>query len=752
MTELEHLRKEYMEKYLGTHNKEDRVQLFENLHSAAVNLSESNYCKTVKQAYIDCFKGYQLRSKKYIKKNDKEVSKPDYFEAIKSFEKVFELKCDDEYVNAYAHNGIGYISIDQKQYEQALKHLHEAVNLENYFYAYCNLGIVYLHTNNLNEAMKWFKQAIDAAENKDIDFFYAKNNLAAAYWKLAEDKKAEGKEDEAESMYELAKEFFEAAIQGSSRQFSHALRQYGLFLYARCRFKITDQSESFKDESFKNIDSKLSEARGFLENAKKRFHDHRDKYLENITEENIKELDNVISSYQILKGDKLDPELQILKQTEIYEMARSVEERKKRFLDFILVDNVELYPNHQSRNYIKFLRRWNSYTPIVADNYHFSKGGGYFIKLYDKGIVVDPGFNFIENFKEAGHRFPEIDYVFISHAHNDHTADLESILTLLHKHNKEIEERKKGKKLRNGFDKYQYLEHLKQIHFYMPSSVFKKFSGLFQLISKENYIIHLLEAGNEIKIETDKLIDQEIELKIKGKENNKKVIKVEVLRAQHHDIISDMSSVGFLFHTDKAVIVYTGDTGWNDDDIEKQYENIRDKNNNKRIILIAHLGGFKEYELFKADATYKGKTYYSNHLGRLGMVRINETLKPDICFISEFGEEFKTYRCRLTEAYDKIFNRKEDNKKAITFIPVDIGLKYDIDNNSIKAITNLDSVVNEESLNKSEYISIEQVCTMLLKEDFSLNYYQNGLDKEKLEAALKTNFQNRLKKSVELYK
>lgn len=89
------------------------------------------------------------------------------------------------------------------------------------------------------------------------------------------------------------------------------------------------------------------------------------------------------------------------------------------------------------------LRRWNSFTPIVPDlkdKDRIYRGGGYFIWHNDKGTVIDPGFRFIRNFAEAGGRVADIDNIVITHAHNDHTADLESIFTVLYQHNATIKD------------------------------------------------------------------------------------------------------------------------------------------------------------------------------------------------------------------------------------------------------------------------------------------------------------------------
>ena len=96
------------------------------------------------------------------------------------------------------------------------------------------------------------------------------------------------------------------------------------------------------------------------------------------------------------------------------------------------------------------LRKWNSYTPSLPISgtkveavSQYSIGGGYF--LYGPsngaeihrgyGLVIDPGYNFIHNFGLAGFCLDDIDGILITHAHNDHTNDFESLLVLLYERN-----------------------------------------------------------------------------------------------------------------------------------------------------------------------------------------------------------------------------------------------------------------------------------------------------------------------------
>lgn len=88
------------------------------------------------------------------------------------------------------------------------------------------------------------------------------------------------------------------------------------------------------------------------------------------------------------------------------------------------------------------LRKWQSYTPSLAGGPVTSLGGGYFVYKTDKngeieeGIVIDPGFDFVENFFEQDFSMRDITAVIMTHDHIDHNADFRAILGLFNEMNK----------------------------------------------------------------------------------------------------------------------------------------------------------------------------------------------------------------------------------------------------------------------------------------------------------------------------
>lgn len=76
---------------------------------------------------------------------------------------------------------------------------------------------------------------------------------------------------------------------------------------------------------------------------------------------------------------------------------------------------------------IYVLRGWSSAVTLIDGSQRRWRGGGYFIKWKGQGIVIDPGFDFLRNFHDAGFHASEIDAVIVSHNHPDHNDDLQSI-------------------------------------------------------------------------------------------------------------------------------------------------------------------------------------------------------------------------------------------------------------------------------------------------------------------------------------
>jgi len=81
----------------------------------------------------------------------------------------------------------------------------------------------------------------------------------------------------------------------------------------------------------------------------------------------------------------------------------------------------------ERKDIFSILRGWSSAVTLLEGSERRWRGGGYFVKWRDCGIVIDPGFDFLRNFHDAKYHGREINAVIVSHNHPDHNSDLKYI-------------------------------------------------------------------------------------------------------------------------------------------------------------------------------------------------------------------------------------------------------------------------------------------------------------------------------------
>lgn len=421
-------------------------------------------------------------------------------------------------------------------------------------------------------------------------------------------------------------------------------------------------------------EKKYEEAKERFTEAKEHFKAQNFNFYESLADNELNEIELIINAEKEREGST-EPIYQIIEKTK--SMSKDMIKAQEKFEEFYW----HTYPKKDGGFFtLEVLKRWASFTPILSGDTRVGKdtriGGGFFIKYKGKGIVIDPGFNFLENFIDEGYKFKEIDYVMISHAHNDHTADLDSILVMLHKYNEAlIKDIVKHVKKRNNIEhkskdiydrevKKQadeiYKEKRKVIEFYVSDGVLQKYEEIFK------------KAGDACKcrkVEVDELPELILP------DPDLKDLKIHNFPAKHDDVFTKDKALGFCFELTDFALVYTGDTSFSreDGDISDIYSELKTKLGDKKILLLANIGGFKPQEEKYAESDKNNKDfYYKNHLGRLGVARLVEILQPEVCVLTEFGEEFLGHRRRLSDIFQDAFENAEFETK---FIPSDVGLK-----------------------------------------------------------------------------
>jgi tetratricopeptide (TPR) repeat protein/ribonuclease BN (tRNA processing enzyme) len=84
-------------------------------------------------------------------------------------------------------------------------------------------------------------------------------------------------------------------------------------------------------------------------------------------------------------------------------------------------------PDSKRDDTLSILRGWSSAVTLLEGSERRWRGGGYFLKWRGYGIVIDPGFDFLRNFHDAGYHGREVHAVVVSHNHPDHNSDVKDI-------------------------------------------------------------------------------------------------------------------------------------------------------------------------------------------------------------------------------------------------------------------------------------------------------------------------------------
>lgn len=528
--------------------------------------------------------------------------------------------------------------------QEALFHKASDISPDDHFLLR-NVGTS-LHMQGKNdEAIEWFKKAL---VSNDQDF-QALGNIGVS---LSEQRK----EDE-------AIKWFEKALAINDKDFL-AIRNMAFSEYHRKNPKVGFEKIKKAYElspTAKNMLRDLTFFCIFLDlDVNEVIKDIRKGVELPTREKGVTELEALVASVQVNFQDRIE---------DFLEQKREAEKRLEDFLKAASDLRKDI-------SFFLHLRKWNSFTPTIPSwDEERSIGGGYFICHAGKGTVIDPGYNFLENFYKAGCRVVDIDNVIITHAHNDHTNDFESIMTMLHQYNSH-----------NNF-KPSDIKY-KKINVYMNTGSFLKFSGLLDLRMCP-YLNNVYTMTPDIQFKLDA------------------GMTLTVLPAYHDELVTKKYAVGLHFSIkikeDERRILFTSDTSLfpqNDQnmadksrpEIHERYGDFKKEIN----LLVPHLGSIKDNEI--KSPINSENVFYPNHLGILGVARMITVIKPKLAVISEFGEELKGFRRELIDLLSGVVKGyfREDMDVPVV-LPGDLPFIYNIGEESIYCVMS-ESMVSFEKM------------------------------------------------------
>ena len=366
--------------------------------------------------------------------------------------------------------------------------------------------------------------------------------------------------------------------------------------------------------------------------------------------------------YNLPQGNDLKPVAEFINNKmncDFY--TRRLRLNAETFYDHLIYQSCR--PSLENHYVLTVLRRWQSFTPALSSGSEVGqKGGGYFVYKTNgkgeikEGLVVDPGFNFLENFFGEGFSIRDINAILMTHSHPDHSSDFMPIMSLVHEMNV------RGKRV---FSDGKWKDG--KLVLFMTEGCHQNFAE--QLNGSEEEFCDIIRVNQNDK-------------EVYGENAFLNNFKLKVTKANHNDL-TDYDSVGYIIsdNNGKPLLGFTGDTQWYYG-IEEQYEDCP--------VICMNIGGvvgiFKEGNIMLSDLTQdKDKTYHNmkkillreNHLYLPGfylMAKRLTNLKQRLLIISELCEEMKGgLRTDLAG--------KMREESGIPVLPEDIGLTVILDNN-----------------------------------------------------------------------
>ena len=520
----------------------------------------------------------------------KEKSQDQLDNAIKHYEEALKDKNFNK--KQWALNNLGNIFFRKADYERAAKYYNESILAENdtIYITFYNIGRLALAECKHVEAISWFDKAISKA-GKDYDMHgCCYREMGTAYISI--------------SLEQQGKNFYDAISCWESA------------------------SKMFDEAEMRAYEKTGSLGKSAVVLAKIRIAKF---YRDKLNKSEIKDDDYVLLTWWPPEESGADgystPEERIFSMIEatgrdryqVYntrESSRFAARRK---------DHV----NIPAKDVLAILRGWGSATPLIEDAFSACLGGGYFLKWRDKGIVIDPGLDFLRNFRASGFHMREVDIVIVSHDHTDHNADLRAIDDVFYEMYRRSDEDDTGDRERTW-------------HYYLICDERTRSKDFLSNTAGHRSIVEINDSMFQVDKEEDHNNECPISLRDKGLP-----FIIHTFRAKHGNNFPAYSfRIECLSDDAKCAkqIGFTCDTEYYDE-LSSHFCAVD--------ILVAHVSQPTLVELLSSD----GKKY--NHLGYRGVAKLIRDCKeprPGLFVLGEFWAGFADMRIDITKGLKRICN------------------------------------------------------------------------------------------------
>ena len=309
-----------------------------------------------------------------------------------------------------------------------------------------------------------------------------------------------------------------------------------------------------------------------------------------------------------------------------------------------------------NENYILCLKGWSSSTPefswMLTEN-NLKCGGGFYIRYYDHGIVIDPGINYMENLHRNNLYVQDIDIVIVTHNHIDHNVDLLAIFDMSYQTGKEI-------------------------RYYLDSKTYEKCTKEIDDIEKQ-------KGGLVKKIYPDAAErERNINIPVKGAND----IALKICQTDHNC----EGSFGFKLYLDNKIVGYTSDTKCTEP-ILGFFKDVD--------IVIANISATNDKDLVLAEQK-------QTHLGVTGTYKLLDAMEKEnvVCLLSEFWGGLGDIRLELVKTLKGYLS-----DKLVDIIPTDIGIVYFIFENMFLCSSCEEKATRDNIKFVRTNGSIKSICT-----------------------------------------
>jgi tetratricopeptide (TPR) repeat protein len=378
------------------------------------------------------------------------ISDKNYDEALSLLNSVIERPIN---LLGQAWDRIGLAYIRKKEYDTAIDCFHKALQSPDYDApgnAWNNMGNAYAKKNEFDKAIECYQKALDSPNYNTPG--NAWNNVGNAYAKKNE--------------FDKAIDCFQKAIDSPNYD-TLGLTWYNMGLSFWSQGNI-ERSINIIEKAISALEKEKDTANLRVASDTLAFLKKKERAERKGLSKLAQEYDDVVHALQTKAkpgGEELSPYLRrLIKRAGAATTAYTeyAKQHPSNYMDALIV-----------------LKGWSSAMPIIASVSSDSfggqpcRGGGYFIKASNHGIILDPGYDYLRNFRSVDLHIKEVNAVIVTHNHPDHQDDLTRIADLDYEYRKNVQ----------GAAEYS------KIHYYLDPDTNRAFARNLEALNADKDLI-----------------------------------------------------------------------------------------------------------------------------------------------------------------------------------------------------------------------------------------------------------------------